>query len=74
MFPKKKCSFQRSSSKKVYFDPKIALHSFHLSKLQQSLQLNFKEQFLGVDNTFTISKEGSVENRVMIRCTQGYFV
>ena len=27
-----------------------------------------------MDNTFTISKVGSVENRVMIRCTQGYLL
>lgn len=75
MFPKKKCfstnEEEAKQSKKVYFDPKIALHSLHLSKLQQSLQLNFKELF-GCGQHFWHSKEGSVEkNRVLIRCTLG---
>ena len=49
---------------------------FILSICQNSSRVynSISKNFLGVDNTFTISKEGSVENRVMIRCTQGYLL
>ena len=61
---------KQSKAKKFTLTQKL-LHSFHLSKLQQSLQLNFKELF-GCGQHFWHSKEGSVEkNRVMIRCTLG---